>query len=86
MARITWKDGGYSSEDGFVGKLRLFTISYRTRREDPAHGLRSDLQGFTSQTWKHDDRDVLKARAERVLEAYVRELGAVFPDSPKKEN
>jgi hypothetical protein len=85
MARITWKDGQYSSTYGYVGKLRLFSLAYRTRRDDPTYTLRSDLQGFTSQEWKDNDAKTLKARAERVLEAFVSELGAVFPDSSLPE-
>jgi hypothetical protein len=81
MARITWKDGEYASATGHVGRLRLFTISYKTRRADPDFTLSTDLMGFTTQEWKNDDENVLKERAERVLEAFVKELGAVFPAS-----
>jgi hypothetical protein len=82
MHRITWKKDKYAGEEGYVGQLRLFSIAYRTRRDDPTYSLRAEsMQGFSPQVWKDDDINVLKSRAERILEAYVRELGAVFPDS-----
>lgn len=79
MSHITWKSGQYSSTNGSVGRLTLFTISYKTRREDPDYTLSTTLQGFKSREWKNDDEGVLKAKAEKVLEAFVAELGAVFP-------
>ncbi|WP_101790999.1 hypothetical protein [Nonomuraea indica] len=85
MARITWKETKYAGEDGYVGRLRLFSISFGSRRDEPTYRLSSDLQGFSPKAWKDDAADVLKARAERILEAYVRELGAVFPDSSSEE-
>lgn len=84
MARITWKDGGYSSMFGCVGGLRLFSIDWKTRREDLNYLLTTDLDGFSGEKWQDNDADVLKARAEQVLEEYVHRLGAVFPDSPKE--
>jgi hypothetical protein len=85
MPRITWNDNKYAGEDGYVGRLRLFSISYRTRRDEPTYTLRCDLQGFTAKEWKDDDTDVLKTRAERILRAFVRELGAVFPADSSEE-
>lgn len=84
MSRITWKSGQYSSTNGSVGRLALFTISYKTRREDPNYTLSTILEGFKSREWKNDDEGALKAKAEQVLEAFVAELGAVFPADTKE--
>jgi len=84
MSRIAWKSSQHSSENGSVGRLTLFTISYKTRREDPTYTLSTTLQGFKSREWKNDDEDVLKATAEKVLEAFVAELGATFPADTKE--
>ncbi|HEU4752143.1 MAG TPA: hypothetical protein VFU47_03465 [Armatimonadota bacterium] len=79
MARIVWTDTHYSGMDGSVNNLRrLFTITWKTRASDPDYVLRSTLPGFTSQVWKDDSPDALKLLAERVLERFVKELGAAF--------
>lgn len=86
MARITWKTGKYDGANGTVGKLSLFSISWKTRREDPKYTLRTTLQGFAGQQWQDDDPKVLEARAERVLVAFVTELGAAFPAETETED
>ncbi len=81
MARIVCTDAQYGGVDGSAGKLRrLFTITWKTQRSDPDYMMRTTLQGFTAQVWKNDDPEALKLIAERVLEKFVEELGASFPD------
>lgn len=78
MNRVTWKrtDSG-SGWKGRAGKLQLFAISWRLRSEDPQYVLSSALLGFEGQRWKDDDPEKLQARAERVLTAWLEEIGAV---------
>ena len=72
---ITWKPVKYSGESGTAGSVGLFGITYRTQREAPAWTMRTSLPGLQSQQWQDDDRDVLKARAEDILGAWLARIG-----------
>ncbi|MFI7125957.1 hypothetical protein ACIBQ1_09705 [Nonomuraea sp. NPDC050153] len=86
MPRILWRNAPYSSVNGYVGGMCLFTIDWKIRREDPNHTLRTKLPGLDTQALQDDDANVLKRRAEQVLEEFVHKLGAVFPDSSTEED
>jgi hypothetical protein len=73
---ITWKQGKYSGEGGSVGGVSLFGITYRTQRGAPAWTMTASLPGLESRQWQDDDRDVLKATAERVLDEWLARIGA----------
>ena len=77
MDRLTWTTGEYGVQHGWAGKVALFTIAYRTVSSDPAHTLQSTLPGFNrrGQQWKHDDADALKAKAEKLLTAWLHACG-----------
>jgi hypothetical protein len=66
MSKLTWTAGQYNTYQGQASGVRLFAVSWKSRREDPNYLMRSDLPGVYEE-WKHDDLDVLKAEAERVL-------------------
>ncbi|MEV8634351.1 hypothetical protein AB0395_22115 [Streptosporangium sp. NPDC051023] len=83
MARITWKDSKYGGRDGYVGRHQFFSIAWKTRRDDPNYTLTSTLDGYRRLAEKNDDANVLKGEAEKVFEAFVAELGAVFPPTER---
>jgi len=75
--RLTWKPGPYSSHGGYAGGVHLFGIHYRTVRADPAYFLTTELPGFgRTRQWKHDDIEVLKDKAEKVLDNWLKLVGA----------
>lgn len=78
--RINWVEGKYSETSGFVGRHRLFSISWKTRRTAPDWTLDVLLPG-SGQSIESSDKDALKAEAEELLEHFVASLGAVFPES-----
>lgn len=80
MGRITWTDDRHGAV-GAVGKLHLFTISYKSRRDDPSWIMQCKLLGFDFEYHKSNDMDELKATAEEILTAFVAELGATFNDA-----
>lgn len=69
--RLTWADGQYATQNGYAANLRLFAVTWKSRREDPNWLMRSDLPGFAGREWKGDDIDVLKAKAEELLAAWL---------------
>jgi hypothetical protein len=78
MRKITWTADAYSTHHGQVGGVRLFAVSWKSRRGDPNYLMRSDLPGV-HQEWKNDDLDVLKAEAEDILAEW---LAKVAGDEP----
>lgn len=75
--RLTWTDREYTT-DGAAGPgkgTRLFSITWRNRREDPNWLMRCDLPGFTGKEWKDDDKDALQARAETLLGTWLDLIG-----------
>jgi hypothetical protein len=79
VKRLTWKDGQYSTTEGFAGRgqgVRLFAITWKSRREAPNWLMRCDLPGFTGQEWKDNDKDVLKSRAEAILASWLESVGS----------
>lgn len=77
-ALLSWEDGQYNTSDGKAGPgkgVRLFTISWHSRRDDPDWLMRCDLPGFAGKEWKDDDRDALQARAETVLSTWLDLIG-----------
>jgi hypothetical protein len=77
-SRLAWTEGKYSTHTGHAGGVRLFNVTWNSRRDDPNYLMRSDLPGL-SQEWKDDDLDVLKAKAERILAAWLAKV-APEPD------
>jgi len=83
MRRITWKDGGrYPHSDGFVGDRQLFSI-----RSGAAMGAQpimwtplSKHGDFLDKPERAATQELLKERAERILEDFVTAAGAVFPE------
>jgi hypothetical protein len=74
--RLAWTQGEYGILTGRAGKVALFTIAYRTVRTDPEHVMQSRLPGFDGlkHRWKHDSVDALKAKAEALLAAWLKEV------------
>jgi hypothetical protein len=68
---LTWEAGNYNSYVGLAGGVRLFSITWKTRREAPDWKLRADLTGIAGREWEHDDREFLQARAEEALAAWL---------------
>lgn len=74
VERLTWKEGQYTSHRGSAGQGRgveLFTVTWKSRREDPDWLMRCYLPGLTSKEWKDNDLKVLQVRAEAVLSAWL---------------
>ncbi len=75
---LTWEDGRYSTLDGKAGPgkgVRLFTISWHSRRADPNWLMHCDLPGFADKEWKNDDKEALQATAEAVLATWLELIG-----------
>lgn len=73
--RITWKDSYY----GFVNGIRLFTISRHVVRSDPGWIMQTELPGkWKNAPWMDDDKKALEAKAEEILEVFVKKMGARF--------
>jgi hypothetical protein len=72
--RLTWIEDPYSYV-GSAGDVRLFSVTWRSRREDPCWLMRSELPGFTGREWKADDKDALLARAEELLGFWLAKVG-----------
>jgi hypothetical protein len=73
--RITWQAGQHTTHYGMAGGLRLFSITWRSRREDPNWLMRSDLPGHTGHEWRNDDMPALQAQAERILADWLTRVG-----------
>jgi hypothetical protein len=69
--RLTWEDGQYNTKNGSAGGLRLFAVTWKSRREDPNWLMRCELIGFTGREWKDDDITVLQAKAEQLLATWL---------------
>lgn len=75
-AAITWREGHYNSFQGYAGKVRLFTISWRTVRSEPDWLMKTSLPGFDSHAWRDDARIALERLAEDVLDKWLAAIGA----------
>lgn len=86
--RITWtrREGlGQSGWNGIVGRKRLFTIeSSITRGEGWKLGTRLPMNPVPNVLTNHDG-EALKAVAERLLEHFVKSLGAEFTHTEKEQ-
>lgn len=72
--RLTWEDGAHTSCNGFAGGFRLFSITWKSRRQEPNWLMRCDLPGLAGKEWKNDDLDALKAEAADLLAAWLRRV------------
>jgi hypothetical protein len=80
---LTWAQGQYSTHTGTAGGIRLFSINWKTRREDPNWLMRCDLPGYAGQEWKDDDMDALQASAEEVAAEWIAAVtGLAREDEP----
>ena len=81
--RIRWVAGRYSGWSGMPGtsKIAMFTITWHTRRGDPAWLLRGELPGMTHLTAMNDDEKVLQAEAERWLDTFIKRISAAQAES-----
>lgn len=77
--RLTWETSRFAGFNGRAANLQLFTIGYRTVRTDPAWTLRCALPGYDSKTWKDDDPEALYAKAERLLDRWLTQVGNATP-------
>lgn len=73
--RLKWEKGEFNTV-GRAGDLALFSINHQIRKSNPLFYLKSNLLGFTKQIWHHDDQEVLKEKAERILSKWLEEVGA----------
>ena len=74
-ALLTWKEGSYSSHVGeAAGGLRLFGITWKSRREDPDWLMRTELPGYAGHEWRDNDRARLQGIAEDVLAAWIAQV------------
>lgn len=78
--RITWTETPYAGARGKIGKVSVATISWSTTK-GRQYRLRMGLPGFEDADGM--TLDEAKARAERRVEAFVKHLGAQFPDKPE---
>jgi hypothetical protein len=76
--RITWADSGHATEQGSVGGISLFAISWRLKRTGKDWILTARLPGVLDSLGDFDTTDEAKAKAEAVLVAFVEKLGAKF--------
>ena len=75
--RIRWGDGGeYVGSTGTIGP---FTFRIQRLFGQGLYLLTAELPGLGFLDARNEDRDELKAEAERWLEEFVSSLGAVFP-------
>lgn len=74
--RLKWGTGRWQTETGSADKIALFTIHYKSQRDDPSWFMRTELPGLQHQTWKDESKDELKDTAERVLDAWLTRIGA----------
>lgn len=73
MKRLTWTPGQYTSHQGHAGRFHLFTIAWKSRREDPDWIMRSYLPQVSGE-WKDNDKGVLEAKAEEILDRWLAEV------------
>jgi hypothetical protein len=76
---LTWEPGSYNTHTGSAGGVRLFSVTWKSRREDPNYLMRSDLPGYEGREWKDDDREKLQARAEQLLSQWLAKVGGPLP-------
>ena len=76
QTRLTWQEGRWQSHEGSAGEVKLFSIHYHTQRGDPAWFLRTELPQLGHMSWKDDSKDALKEMAEKVLDAWLTQIGA----------
>ena len=69
--RLEWRSGKYSTETGYSGNVSLFGITWKTQRGAPDWSMRTELPGLRSKTWESNDKDELRATAERVLDQWL---------------
>ncbi len=79
MTRIEWQDGQYNTKYGVVDGLRLFSITWKSRSEDPNWLMRCDLPGYDGREWKNNDDRMLKGAAESTLALWLAKVGGIRP-------
>lgn len=84
MSRITWTRLSDSLERGDASKRAVFTLSDLSTADDPLFALGTQLPTGGRILWKRADPEALKKHAEKVLAAFVAELGAVFPTNTEE--
>lgn len=74
--RIEWNQKDYA-DFGKAGGVVLFNISWRTVSSDPQWSMASELPGFNARgrRWKDDSKDALKAKAEKILDNWLKTVG-----------
>ena len=67
---VTWEAGRFAGHTGTAGGVKVLTISWHTRNEDPDYLLRGELPGLYVEV-KGDDLDDLKARGEQEFASWL---------------
>ena len=83
MTTLNWREGQYTSSHGYAGPLHVFTISWKTLREDPNWIMACSLPGLEGKRWKHDDREALRERAGRILADWLQQVFGIRPNDPE---
>jgi hypothetical protein len=75
--RLAWEPQPYQ-EVGKAGKLTLFAIAWHTTSARPDWKMTSTLPGLNGRerSWENNDKDRLKAQAEKLLAVWLKEVGA----------
>jgi hypothetical protein len=84
VKRLTWQDAQHTTKHGRAGSLRLFTITWKSRREEPNWLMRCDLPGHAGHEWKDDNMVVLQVQAERILDKWLVQVGQPAPAKPEE--
>ena len=79
MKEIDWKDSQYATRHGSVSGLQLFTISWKSTREDPNWVMSCSLPGLEGERWRDDHETVLIAKAREVLADWLRRVFGILP-------
>lgn len=83
---IVWSEGHHTTCNGRVGPLYLFTISWKSTREDPNWVMSCALPGLEGERWKDDDENVLRERAAGVLAHWLRRVFGILPERHADES
>jgi hypothetical protein len=77
---IVWSEGHHTTRNGRVGPLYLFVIAWKSTRDDPNWVMSCALPGVEGERWKDDDENVLRERAQKVLDDWLHRVFGIRPD------
>jgi hypothetical protein len=75
--RFTWKRGQFGTEYGYIGGVRIASISFGVAKNEKPYVLRMNLPGFEMGSNESTSADA-KTQAEKNMVRFLTKIGAEF--------